>query len=148
MDLNIVIELDKVRDSVGLIHQKIKRCLKLGLKGIALSVYVNGSQINDIPPPIRLDSNVLGLTSNRKFEFYSRLTVAISDGIQLHKLGHSQIVKQYDLLAIEPMNDKVFTQILTGNFDCDIITFNFNEKSPLNLRKANFSVPKSKGKFS
>lgn len=145
MDLNVIIEENRVRDSVGVIQQKINRCLRLDLKGIALSVCISGAQIAELSPPIRLDHQVLGLSPKQNFKIYSRLTVAVDDGLQLHKLGHSQTAKQYDLLALQPLNDKVFNQILTNNVDCDIITFDFAEKSSLSFRKANFTVPLEKG---
>lgn len=99
----------------------------------------------------------------KKIKVYSRLTVAIEDTIFFHKLvwfksklilspniyiylfflflkNQSSITKQYDLLAIEPLNEKMINQVCSGTFPCDIITFNLSEKLSAVLKKANFSV--------
>ncbi|XP_074593976.1 ribonuclease P protein subunit Rpp30 [Brevipalpus obovatus] len=144
MDLNVIIEQDRVRDSIGVVRSKLQRCLKLGYKAIALSVHIEGNQVGNIPNPLQLTPESLKFFDATKMEIHSRLTVAVDEGLQLHKLGQSPIAKKYDLLALQPMNDKVFNQILTGNLDCDIITFDFSERSPLSFRKAKFSVPKER----
>lgn len=145
MDLNVIIEKDSVRDSHEEILNKVKRCVKLGFKEIGLSVCIDGSQVKNIPIPPQMSSNQIDIGSRNKIKLYSRLNVAVDDGLQLHKLGQSPIAKQYHLLSLEPKTEKVFTQLLGGNFDCDIITFDFTEKSIFSWRKANFSLPISRG---
>ncbi len=54
--------------------------------------------------------------------------------------NQSESAKKYDLLAIEPINDKILSYLNNGHFDCDIITFNLTDKLNVNIRRANFSL--------
>ncbi|XP_053201899.1 ribonuclease P protein subunit p30-like [Panonychus citri] len=147
MDLNIIIERDSVRDNRDTILEKVKRCVKLGLKEIALNVCIDGAnQLNSIPSPPQLSSYMIeAIGERRTIKLYTRLTVSVEDGLHLHKIGQSPVVKLYDLLALECKTEKVLTQILGGGFDCDILTFDFTEKSNFSWRKANFSLPITRG---
>lgn len=57
-------------------------------------------------------------------------------------------MKYYDLLAIEPLNEKILNYINNGNFDCDLMTFSFADtKIVSSLKKANFSLVSFKTKL-
>ncbi|KAF0748100.1 ribonuclease P protein subunit p30-like isoform X1 [Aphis craccivora] len=59
-----------------------------------------------------------------KLTIVNRLTVQISNIGQLHRIFNSQNFKLYNILAVEPLNDQVFQDILTSS-SIDIITCNF-----------------------
>ncbi|CAG2175724.1 unnamed protein product, partial [Oppiella nova] len=40
---------------------------------------------------------------------------------------------------------KLLSHLNNGNFECDLITFDFNHELCPNIRRANFSIPISKG---
>ena len=50
-------------------------------------------------------------------------------------------VKCYDLLAIEPLNEKILSYINNGNYECDLMSFTFADSKMMNpIKKANFSL--------
>ncbi|CAH1731228.1 ribonuclease P protein subunit p30-like isoform X1 [Aphis gossypii] len=59
-----------------------------------------------------------------KLTIVNRLTVQISNIGQLHRIFNSQNFKLYNILAVEPLNDQVFQDILTLS-SIDIINCNF-----------------------
>ncbi|RWS23724.1 ribonuclease P protein subunit p30-like protein, partial [Leptotrombidium deliense] len=140
MDLNIVIENESQRDSKEVIFNKIKTALKLGYKTIALNVKINENQI--VNPP---KAPVVELKDSSHFKILTRVTVVLEDPAKVHKLTKSQILKEYDLLAIEPVNDKIMNLICGGNLECDIVSFSLQTKMAFNIKKLNFTVPLNKG---
>ncbi len=49
-------------------------------------------------------------------------------------------MKKYDILSIEPLNDKMLGHLNNGNFECDIITFQLTQRLPFDLKRANLSL--------
>jgi ribonuclease P/MRP protein subunit RPP1 len=142
MDLNLCVEKDGSRDSKELILSKIKTAFKLGYKTIALSVHLKPDQIERVPPPPEF---AVASNAKMKLKVYTRLTVQVEDSSQTHKLSQSQAFKKYDIIAIEPLSDKMLNILCGGNFDCEIITFSMAERLPINLKKVNFTLPRTRG---
>ncbi|RWS14891.1 ribonuclease P protein subunit p30-like protein [Dinothrombium tinctorium] len=140
MDLNIVIEDSGKRDSKEEILDKLRTALKLNYKSIAFSVRINDTQLANPPKAPKIEWKQ---ASN--FELRTRVTIVLEDASKIHKLSNSPILKEYDLLAIEVINDKILSQLCGGHLDCDIISFSLSERLTFNLKKTNFTVPQTKG---
>ena len=144
MDLNIVVEEDKIRDSDTVIIDKVKRSISLGYKVIALAVHVDGRNLAKTtvvaPPKIHKTHKF-----DKKVSIYTRLTVTMDDQAILYKLSQSQWAKEYDILAIQPLNEKIMQSFCSGNIDCDILTLNMSEKLPFDLKRVNLTLPVVRG---
>jgi ribonuclease P/MRP protein subunit RPP1 len=146
MDLNVCIESHGIRDPDDVIREKLKRCRQLGFNTVALSVYLDITHLSDkskqqlsIPAPP--DPNVIAHPGLR---VYTRLTVKVSETIQLFKLHKCAETSKYNLLALEPQNNKLFQYLTTGSSDLDILTFNLSERLDYNLFKAKFKLLQKK----
>ncbi|XP_046912402.2 ribonuclease P protein subunit Rpp30 isoform X2 [Dermatophagoides farinae] len=142
MDLNLIIYNDGF-DLDKSIMKLIESCLKFDYKRIALAVQITGCGKDvkiPIPPTIKLRGN------QKNIKIYTRLTVQIEDSNSLFHLSKNENLKHYDILAIEPMNEKILNYLNGGNFEFDILTFSSINSSIVNMiKKANFSLPISKG---
>lgn len=142
MDLNIIIGSDKQRDSDQLINQKVKECMKLGYQTIALSQIVditNEKGLSIIEPPD------VGLYSLGNLKILTRLTVKVADPMDLYKLSRCKVADKYELLAIEPQNDKILSYICEGKTDLAILTFNLSERLSCNLFRISYKILGDRG---
>ncbi|XP_027204263.1 ribonuclease P protein subunit Rpp30 [Dermatophagoides pteronyssinus] len=142
MDLNLVIYNDGFNLDKS-IEKLIQSCHKFDYKRIALAVQIvaTGKDVKiPIPPTIKLRDNL------KNIKLYTRLTVQVEDSNSLFHLSKNENLKHYDILAIEPMNEKILNYLNGGNFEFDILTFSSIDSSIVNMiKKANFSLPISKG---
>lgn len=142
MDLNLVIEEDKHRDPDDIIVRKIKHSISLGYKVIALAVHLHGKSIGKtIPSPPTVHKN----HSFPNVSIHTRLTVTVDDQSIMYKLSQSPSAKEYDILAIQPLNDKIMQSFCSGNIDCDILTTEMSEKLPFDLKRLNLALPINRG---
>ncbi|KAF8382492.1 hypothetical protein PRIPAC_71634, partial [Pristionchus pacificus] len=85
------------------------------------------SEAAPIPDPFLVDENMLQLTAltsaGKRFRQYSRLTVTLADTSFVHQFFHSPQLKKYDLVAIRPDNEQIFTTLTRKTEFFDIITF-------------------------
>jgi len=143
MELNVVVEKDKLRLSKQKIIDRIKKFHELGYNVVGLNVVVDPENVNQIPEPPDIHLSDVGI---KNLEIYTRLTVAVEDTLHTHRISQSSETKKYDILAIEPRNDKMLNQLCGGNFECDIITFDLSvDRLPLAIHRANFNLPISSG---
>lgn len=56
------------------------------------------------------------------------------------KQAQSESFKKYEILAVEPINDKMLSQFCSGQFDCDILTLHMNNRLNVDLKRANLSL--------
>lgn len=136
----MIVEEDGVRDSDSTLRQKLARCKLLGFETVALSVIIdvkNNSPI--VPPPPDLKT----LLSDQ-MKVYTRLTVRVSDTIQLYKLNKCKETSKYNLIALEPQNSKLLQYICMGSADLDILTINLSERLD-NLSKVKFNILDERG---
>lgn len=139
MDLNVIV-FENGFASEKMIENKLNRLIKNGYKKIALTVVIDGSDLPNVPLPLKIKYDSL------RIQILHRLTMKVDETIQLYQLMKNENTKLYDLLAIEPKNEKILSYLNNGNFECDIISFTFIESLMTNpLKKANFSLPISKG---
>ncbi|PVD29948.1 hypothetical protein C0Q70_09209 [Pomacea canaliculata] len=68
---------------------------------------------------------------SRKFRQFSRITAVLDDNSSAHKLSSPE-VQAYDLIAVQPTNDKTF-QLACSTLEVDIISLNMTEKIPFFL---------------
>ncbi|XP_072014312.1 ribonuclease P protein subunit p30-like [Amphiura filiformis] len=78
------------------------------------------------PPPVDLDSDQTD--RNQPVKQLSRVTVVLGDGAQTHRL-RADNVQSYDILAVQPTNNKMFHMACTA-LEIDIISVNMAEKVP------------------
>lgn len=145
MDLNIIIEEDKHRDTDDVIIRKIKHAILLGYKVIALTIHLDGKSIGKtIPSPTNVHKNT---PFDKKVSIFTRLTVTVDDQSIMYKLSQSSSTKEYDIIAIQPLNEKIIQAFCSGNIDCDILTMEMSEKLPFDLKRLNLALPISRGCF-
>jgi len=140
MDLNLIVYDENEFCNEKLIYNKINRSFKEGFKTIALSTIINGNNIANMPAPIQIKFQ------STDVKILNRLTVKVGETMQFYQLSKNENLKYYDLLAIDPLNEKVLNYINNGNFDCDLISLTTNDSKIVNfIKKTNFSIPISKG---
>lgn len=148
MDLNVCIENDGIRDPDQVIKQKLDRCKQLGFHTVALAVKIDITKVLDGKSKEQLNISAPpqeDLLKHPGLKVYTRLTVKVSETIQLYKLSKCTQTSKYNLLALEPQNNKLFQYITTGETDLDILTFNLSEKLDYNLFKARFKLLQTRG---
>lgn len=141
MDLNISVENCGPRDSEQVIRHKLDRCKALGFHTVALSVTIeikNSSPVVPKPPDVS-SYNVCNL------KILTRLTVKVSESLQLYKLGKCKETSMYDLLALEPQNHNILQYICVGSAELDILTFDLSDRLDYNLFKVGYKVLEDKG---
>lgn len=137
MDLNIIIDDCGRRNSDKLIQEKICRCKDLGFATIALSVVTESI----VPSPPKLEN--FFIPSGLKV--YTRLTVKVSENLQIFNINKNPERAKYDLLAYEPQNLKLLQYISQGNAALDILTFDFTRKVDMSFFKAKYTDIVRKG---
>lgn len=133
MDLNIIIEEDGQRDDARVINEKLSRCFHLGHNTISLAVVIdchNNTSCN-VPEPPELDK--LSVPSSLKV--YTRLTIKIIDSLTLHKIKRQQNTSKYDLIAIEPVGEKMYRHVCSGSTEVDIVTFDMSQRLDYSIFK-------------
>jgi ribonuclease P/MRP protein subunit RPP1 len=71
-----------------------------------------------------------------KIKFLKRLTIEISDSKDIFQFNNpNQAMKSYDILAVMPINEKMF-DLACGDVNVDIITVNQEEKINYALKKS------------
>lgn len=148
MDLNVCIEDLGVRNTDDVIREKLARCKQLGFHTVALSVIVDltstknpkqKKQLDIKPPPDK------ELYTTKLLKIYTRLTVKVSEPIQIYKLNKDPEASKYDLLALEPQNDKILAHIVSGSAELEILTFNLSERLDYKLFKVKYKLLEDRG---
>ena len=141
MDLNVIVkEADVPMDSYDVIKNKVNTCHEMEFHTIALSVSVDlASENQTIPEPPSLDEIPPNLT------ILTRLTVKCTDSMQLYQISKSKDILRYDLLAVEPQNQKMLQYVVTGSADFDILTFDMSEKLDFNFFKCSYTILEKRG---
>lgn len=52
-------------------------------------------------------------------------------------------MKKFDILAIEPMNEKMMNQFCGGQLDCDILCLTMSSRLEVDLKRANLALVSS-----
>ena len=82
-------------------------------------------------------SSLLRLQADaRGFRQLRRLTVVLDDMAHVHTLSASNpALKQYDVVAVQPCDERTFQQACTG-LDVDVISIDFTQRLPYHLKLA------------
>ncbi|XP_076310528.1 ribonuclease P protein subunit p30-like isoform X2 [Tachypleus tridentatus] len=154
MDLNIIIQpLDCPREEERLSVQKVRMAIKC-FEVIALNVITDGQQFEGKnlkipePPEIKLGNSETAevKVAGKTFQVKSRLTCIVSDTNQCHHVTRSPIAKKYDILAVQPVNEKIF-QHVCGNMEVDIISLDLASRVPFTLKREQVGQASSRGMF-
>lgn len=142
MDLNVIIDNCGERNSSQMINEKLVRCKELGFETIAISVIVDASKEPfSIPPPPIIDNLIIP----KKLTVLTRLTVKVSENIQIYKVNKSKERSKYDLLAYEPQNPKILQYLAMGNTTFEIMTFELASRLDYNLFKFSMKSIEAQG---
>jgi RNase P/RNase MRP subunit p30 len=77
----------------------------------------------------------------------SRLTIEITDSKDLYQFSNpNNALKSYDILAIEPKNERIF-ELACSDVNVDIITINFEDKINFVLKKTQINAAIERGMF-
>lgn len=137
MDLNIIVGNSEHIDPDKVINEKLCRCKELGFLSIALAVIIDPpkeGQIN-VPKSPKLDNLVIP----KGLQVYTRLTVKVSETIQIFKVNKSKERSNYDLLALEPQNVKMLQYLTSASTPFDILTFDLTDRLDYNLFRLSFN---------
>lgn len=58
----------------------------------------------------------------------------------LHFQSQSPNLKRFDILAIEPMDEKIMNQFCGGQLDCDILCLTMSTRLVIDLKRANLTL--------
>lgn len=153
-DLNIVVDR-KNGNHMKLLMDTLKTAYNFGYDTVAVNTILPADALQSkkgkptqIPKPlaIPLHDVVTEKNSRKKFKILQRLTVIISDAAQTHKLQTSNEVKEYDILAVQPENDKSF-HVCCSSLDIDIITFSIVSRLPVYLKHQQVGMALERGIF-
>ena len=65
---------------------------------------------------VRFHQKLVGVPAGQLFRQYSRITVMVDDMVQAGALNMSNsVLRTYDIVAVRPMNQKVFNQVCTNS---------------------------------
>ncbi|ERN15887.1 hypothetical protein AMTRI_Chr07g25490 [Amborella trichopoda] len=83
---------------------------------------------------VKFHREILGVSLNSPFRQYTRLTVAVDSLVQAATLNSGNpILKTYDLVAVQPLNQVTFDQACK-QLEVDLISIDFNQKLPFRLK--------------
>lgn len=135
-DLNVAL-LDDPRETTKL----ISKAVQLGFQTIAIC------KIFDPPKGGKKGQKLDGLTpmnwnlfpeirelkkKHEKLKILSRITVLLDDSDQAYLLSHD-VIQSYDILAIQPRNEKLFQQACQS-LEIDVISLNMTERPSFYLK--------------
>lgn len=82
----------------------------------------NGNQppSNPVPHP-----SSLGLPQPDGLRLFSRLTFPLTDPIQINKMASNNVLA-YDIIAVEPEDERLFHKVCTESENIDLVTFKYS----------------------
>lgn len=101
---------------------------KMGYKTAVVNQTVE--LISQITPAPKTES----WKSKGSLRVYTRLTAILSDASHVHVLSQD-VVKSYDLLAVQPQTEKLFQQCC-GSLEVDVIALDMTQRIPFYLKPA------------
>ncbi|XP_035209736.1 probable ribonuclease P protein subunit 3 [Stegodyphus dumicola] len=133
MDLNIIIRTQDLKNDH--ITDCLHRAYDFGYECVAINTVIDSSVLSGKNITIPEPKTVTFTAENcRNFKIVNRLTAIIEDGIHAHHLLKSPIPKKYDLLALQPVNEKML-QHICSTLDVDIISLNLTEDMGYSLKR-------------
>ncbi|CAL1262686.1 unnamed protein product [Larinioides sclopetarius] len=143
MDLNIAVDI--YTDRQELIKRILDRAVEFGFATVALNTIVDSSKLSgknlSIPEPKLVDFKADGA---KHFRVLNRITAIIEESIHSHHFLRSPIVKKYDIVALQPVGEKMLQHVCSLS-DFDIISLNLTENLGYNLKRTTVGLAKDKG---
>ena len=128
------------QNDARILTKYISALVDLGYETIAVNRTISpdkkgkGGQ-DKIPGPPNL-TNLPGLEDLKKvcpkLKLLSRITVVTEDQQQVRFI-HGETVQSYDIVSVQPMNEKLFQQVAQA-IECDIISLDMTSRIPFYLR--------------
>ncbi|XP_052228609.1 ribonuclease P protein subunit p30-like isoform X2 [Dreissena polymorpha] len=129
----------------------------VGYKAVAINIFIpeltqtskkKKSQQQDIAPAKSLKLSDLELQELlgptwKSFRQLTRISATLAD-VQHNFVMSTDIVQQYDLVAVQPTTDKTFYQACTA-LNVDIITLDVTEKLPFKLKRTTINAAVQRG---
>ncbi|GFT80065.1 probable ribonuclease P protein subunit 3 [Nephila pilipes] len=138
MDLNISINDNADRN--GLINHLLERAFEFGYGTVALNTIVDSSKLSgkniSIPEPKLIDFKI---KSTKEFRVLNRITAVIEDGIHSHHFLKNPVTKKYDLVALQPIGEKMLQHVCSLS-DIDIISLNMTENLGFALKRTSIGL--------
>ncbi|KAF8763495.1 Ribonuclease P protein subunit p30 like protein [Argiope bruennichi] len=143
MDLNIAV--DVYADQQDLIKHVLDRAVEFGFETVALNTIVDSSKLSgkniSIPEPKLIDFKAEGA---KHFRVLNRITAVIEESIHSHHFLKSPITKKYDIVALQPVGEKMLQHVCSLT-DFDIISLNLTESLGYNLKRTTVGLATDKG---
>ncbi|GBM49841.1 Ribonuclease P protein subunit p30 [Araneus ventricosus] len=143
MDLNITV--DVYSDRQDLIKCVLDRAVEFGFETVALNTIVDSSKLSgknlSIPEPKLIYFKADGA---KHFRVLNRITAIIEEGIHSHHFLKSPVVKKYDIVALQPVGEKMLQHVCSLT-DFDIISLNLAENLGFNLKRTTVGLATDKG---
>ncbi|GFR29179.1 probable ribonuclease P protein subunit 3 [Trichonephila clavata] len=141
MDLNIIINANTEKSEI---EHLLETAFELGYGTVALNTIVNSSELSgknlSIPEPKLIDFKV---KSTKEFRVLNRITASIEDTIHSHHFLRSSVTKKYDIVALQPIGDKMIQHACSLS-DIDIISLNLTESLGYYLKRTSVGLATSK----
>ncbi|CAG8483261.1 5286_t:CDS:2 [Paraglomus brasilianum] len=120
------------------LRKSIDTLVKFGYHIVAYNNTVTGKVASKKPNPIQKPNN-------EKIKQYTRLTVVIDDPGQNYGLtSTNSTISSYDLVAVQPTNEKLF-QMACGTFDVDIISLEMGNRLPFYFKHTTVGLAIDRG---
>lgn len=137
MDFNLIVEENNIKEL-------IQRSYDLGYECVALNTVIDSSNLSgkniNVPEPIYIEFEG---KFGRKFSIFNRLTAVIEDAIHAHHLLRCPTTKKYDILALQPVGEKVLQHVVS-TVDADIVCLNLSEDLGYTLKRAHVGLAHQK----
>ncbi|KAF6137525.1 hypothetical protein GIB67_031804 [Kingdonia uniflora] len=151
-DLNIPF-VDKEGNKKTIRSKIVVKVMELGYAGVAYNRTIKGVMSNSsicvipllplsnflkvaptLSTSVEFHRELLGVPLNTPFRQYTRLTVVVDSLVQMGALNSGNpVLKSYDLVAVQPLNQITFDQACKVA-EVDIIAIDFSEKLPFRLK--------------
>ena len=115
--------------------------IAVGFRVVALSVRIRAADVPSYMPR----PPVIAVPSECRMRVITRLTLCLEDQATIYKVMQNPVLKEYDLMAVEPLNDKILNQISSGSLEPDVVTFDLSQRLPVDMKRANLKLPISRG---
>lgn len=133
MDLNL--SVDGCGSQIERIKMLLDRAFEFGYGTVAVNTIVDTRNLSGknifIPQPKLIDFRT---KSTKEFRVLNRITAVIEDESQCHQFLNSPMIKKYDIVALQPIGEKMLQQVYSLT-DIDIICIDMTEKEEFKFKR-------------
>ncbi|RHZ65096.1 hypothetical protein Glove_319g29 [Diversispora epigaea] len=129
------------------LRKRIEILIKLGYQVIAFNHIVTGKINPNKTNPIKtLDYEIFDPNQNSRIEQLTRITIILEDSNQNIGLKSSNATASYDIISVQPTNEKLF-QNACGTFEADIISLEMGSRLPFYIKHSTVGLAIERGVF-